>query len=102
MRRGTTPPITVSVNENLTGYTLYVTVKNGFHKATLTGDRLTINYTENSTVIAFMLTQEETLAFGVGRCEVQVRAVDARGYAVATDIKTKSIGRIIQEGVIHV
>ena len=49
--------------------------------------------------IEITLTQQETLSLGVGNAEVQVRAIHD-GTAIATDIQTVDVGRIIKEGVI--
>ena len=99
MRRGTTPAIVLTVDADLTGYTVYVTLKNGGKELTITNDALTMEYANQKTTIAFALTQQQTLDFKVGTCEVQVRAIHD-GTAIATDIQTIDVGRILKEGVI--
>lgn len=99
MRRGTTPAIVLTVDMDLTAYTVYVTLKSHSKSLTVTNDGLTMEYANSKTTIAFSLTQQQTLDFSVGTCEVQVRAIHD-GTAIATDIQTVDIGRILKEGVI--
>ena len=101
MRQGTTPTYTLTISGyDLTDKTVFVTVKSHGKMITLTGDRLSIGYDSGASAIAFMLTQEETLALGLGQGEVQVRFIDAQGIAKATDIKPIAIERVLQPGVI--
>ena len=99
MRRGTTPAITLTVDMDITSWTVYVTLKKGGKQLTLLNDALTMSYADGKTTIAFALTQQQTLDFSVGSCEVQVRAVHD-GTAIATDIQSLDVGRILKEGVI--
>lgn len=106
MRRGTTPTITLTVDKDVSdGWALYATFRSGMHNVTLKNDRMTVELepateTEgDKTLITVTLTQEETLSLGVGNAEVQVRAIKD-GTAIATDIKTIDVGRIIKDGVI--
>lgn len=99
MRRGTTPAITLTVDADITAYTVYVTLNNYKQQVTIEGERLNMEYQNSKTTIVFALTQEETLAFGTGTCEVQVRAIHD-GTAIATDIRTIDVRRILKEGVI--
>ena len=55
---------------------------------------------DGTSVIAFRLSQTQTLSFREGKAEVQVRFIDAEGIAKATDIKPIAIERILQPGVI--
>ena len=99
MRRGTTPAITLTVDYDVTAWTVYVTLKNGGNVLTLENDALTMEYANSKTTIAFSLTQEQTLAFSVGTCEVQVRAIHD-GTAIATNIQKLDVARILKDGVI--
>ena len=99
MRRGTTPAITLTVDYDITEWTVYVTLRNGGNMLTLTNDALTMSYANQKTTIALALTQEQTLAFAVGSCEVQVRAIHD-GTAIATNIERVDVRRILKEGVI--
>lgn len=99
MRRGTTPAIPLTVNADITDWTVYVTLKNGRNILTLENDRLVMDYADGKTTIRFGLSQAETLAFRVGTCEVQVRAVKD-GTAIATNIGTLTVGRILKGGEI--
>lgn len=105
MRRGTTPTITLTVDKDVSTWTLYATFRSGMHNVTLENDRMTVELEpateteEAKTLITVTLTQEETLSLGVGNAEVQVRAIKD-GIAIATDIKNIDVGRIIKDGVI--
>lgn len=99
MRRGTTPAIVLTVDHDISDWTIYVTLKNGGNMLTLENDALTVEYANQKTTIAFALTQEQTLAFGIGTCEVQVRAIHD-GTAIATDIQKLDVLRILKDGVI--
>ena len=98
MRRGTTPTIPLTVDEDISDWTLYVTFKSGTNEVTLKNERLDVSYAQEKTTILCPLTQEETLQLG-GVAEVQVRAIK-NGTAIATDIQAVDVGRIILEGVI--
>ena len=99
MRRGTTPTITLTVDADLTGHAVYVTLRAPHREPlTLENDRLTQTVIEGITTLEFTLTQEETLSF-CGPCEVQVRAIK-NGVAIATNIGTVDVNRILLEGVI--
>lgn len=99
MRRGTTPALVLTVDYDLTGWTVYVTIENRGQELTLTNDRVTISYANQKSTLEMALTQEETLKFGTGTAQVQVRAIHD-GTAIATDIQTVDVGRILKEGVI--
>lgn len=100
MRRGTTPTLTLTVDAEIADWTLYVALRNGCNTIIIDGERLQATQADGSTDIVLTLTQEETLAMHTGDCELQVRAVNAGGTAVATDIARVDVGRIIQDGVL--
>ena len=101
MRRGTTPAIVLeAIGRDLTQWKVYVTLKNESNLLTLENDDLTMTYSEGITTIAFSLTQEQTLAFDIGTCEVEIRAIHD-GTAVATEIGKLEVNRILLEGVIN-
>ena len=101
MKRGTTPTIPLVVDTDLNGWTVYVTLSNGSHQITVDNTRLEIAYDAEteSTDIEVALTQEETLSLPVGYADVQVRAIKD-GIAIATDVQSIDVGRILKEGVI--
>lgn len=101
MRQGTTPTYTLTISGyDLTDKTVFVTIKGKAKTITLTGERLSVSYDSGISVIAFMLTQQETLALPLGQAEIQVRFIDAQGIAKATDIAPITIERILHNGVI--
>ena len=101
MRRGTTPTITVTVDGDVTEYTLYLAFKAGSETRVKTGEDLDVSVVDGSTVITCKLTQADTLAMTAKTCEVQVRAVkDSGATALATDIGAIPVKRILQQGVL--
>lgn len=86
--QGTTPQVLLTVlGEDLTGKSVYVTIRQGATLITATGDRLTCEYDagKDRTRVMFRLTQEETLSLSPGSAEVHIRYIDASGDARATD-----------------
>ena len=98
MRRGTTPTFNVTCDVNLTGYTIYLTLEQGTVELTLTPE---CEATETGCTLAVTLTQEQTLLFNDKmKASMQIRAIDAGGTAIASNIMTVDVGRILKEGVI--
>lgn len=105
MRRGTTPTITATVDADLTGLTLYLAFSQAgcsplFVK---TGDELVVTVDGDQSTIECALTQEDTLKLNAGgMVEVQLRAVASGGaVALATDITSVPVERILQDGVLN-
>lgn len=100
MRRGTTPTIYCYVKgADLTGKTIYATIKQGDTEITLVDPYC--EKTETGCTVSFRLTQEETLSLPVGRAEIQLRWINNQGRAAATCIKTFNINSILKEGEIE-
>lgn len=96
MRRGTTPTLNFTINNDLTGYArVILTLKGSGKQLDFESERLAVS----SDSLSVTLTQEETLGFR-GNAEAQVRAVTSEGVAVASDICELDFGRILKEGVI--
>lgn len=101
MRRGTTPIITLEVDYNLIGWDVYVTIVNGPREITFTNPDVSMEYNEGKTYISMTLTQLQTLEFKANtKCEIQIRAYK-NGEAVASDIETVIVERILKDGVIN-
>lgn len=99
MRRGTTPTFNIECDVDLTGYTIFVTLEQGNRELTLTPECET---TEDGCVLSVTLTQEQTLVFDDrGTASMQVRAIDQAGLAIASNIMTVDIGKILLDGVIE-
>lgn len=100
MRRGTTPWIELILDgcEDIGTYkTILITLQQGTIEINKSKEELTIE--EN--VIRFQLTQEETLGFKRGKTvQIQLRAVDESGNAIASDIITASVSDVLNEEVI--
>lgn len=82
MYQGTTPTLVLTVGEEqLDDCTCYVTLRQSVKKITKSGSELVVSGNE----IAVRLTQQDTLSLMPGRCEIQVRWIDASGNAGETD-----------------
>lgn len=100
---GTTPSYTLEIEGyDLTDMSVYLTIigASGAMVSRTNGD-LVISGDETGSVIAFRLTQAETMALGPGTAQVQVRFIDGDGKALATDIGEIRIDRTLQPGVIE-
>lgn len=98
MKRGTTPTLTLTVDADIVGWTVYASFRTNGKVYTFENDRLQMTSEDDVTTILLTLTQEETLAMH-GSAEVQIRAIKD-GTAVATDIQRVDVGRILKDGVI--
>lgn len=108
--RGTTPDFVLSIDDyDITGKRAFVTISQANRKITKTDDELSIEVVTgeddqgNPTItseIGLQLSQEDTLYLTVGNADVQVRMIDATGYADATDIGTFKVTRVLLEKVI--
>lgn len=104
--RGTTPSITLQVTGvdlsfQDTWPVVVVTLKNGGTKIDFQRDLLVIEHTDTGCSVAFALTQVQTLAMdSMKQVSVQLRAKDASGRAIATDIASVTVDDIIKDGEI--
>lgn len=98
MKRGTTPTLTLTVDADIVGWTVYASFRTNGKVYTFENDRLQMTSEDDVTTILLTLTQEETLAMH-GSAEVQIRAIKD-GTAIATDIHRVDVGRILKDGVI--
>lgn len=97
MRRGTTPTLVFTTDTDLTDYNrVILTLECGGESFDFEGDRLGVT----TDSLSVTLTQAETLALG-GIVEAQVRAVSTEGVAIASDICSLDVKRILKEGVIN-
>lgn len=103
--RGTTPTVECTVDMDLTDYSCYLSVGPKENKAWFTADntQMTISVDTSGetpvSILAFTLTQEQTLACKAGNALIQLRVIkDA--VALATDWANISIGGIIENGEI--
>ena len=96
IRRGTTPTISVAVDTDLSSWpTVILSLYGTGSQLDLGKDRLTVTKSDSGCLITATLTQDETLAFcAFTAVRVQVRAKDAAGRAVATDIAEPAVERL--------
>lgn len=105
--RGTTPPFKLVFNSiDLTGWSVYITFEQKRKQTpepfefTIMPDELEVISTgDNSCNVIFSLTQEQTLDFGEGSVEIQMRAYKD-GAAIAGKKKSFSVKDILLDGVI--
>lgn len=100
MIRGTSPTLQLKlIGMDLDRIeTVYVTFKQGKRGVTKVsvGDDVTIT----DEGIEVFLSQQDTLEFKPGEVQIQVRGMTKDNVAFATDIVTRDMGDILQEGVI--
>lgn len=98
MRRGTSPTLKLTTDQDWTGYEVIVTIEEdssvtGNIELNFEGDRLTI---ENNTIYV-TLTQEETLKFKK-KAKIQIKGKRGNNV-IATDISSIPILPILNEEV---
>lgn len=102
MIRGTTPDYLLRVkDQDLTDKTVYVTVAQGNNKVTISGVDLVITTEGDDSIIAFRLTQLQTLSLKEGKAKVQVRFIDAENKAQATNMQDIEVHPVLLEKVIR-
>ena len=115
MRRGTTPTLRIKVKgigvEEFDS--IFLTIKQGNREITWLNDGadasivlsqvgdnpVEIDVDENRILVT--LTQEETLYYNDGACQIQLRATTNREVAVASSIVTRQWEHILLEGEIE-
>lgn len=98
MRQGTTPTIQITINDidlNEMQNIYVVFEQNGYILKKESSD-LDI---EGNT-ISVSLSQEETLNFKEGTCNIQLRMITKGGVAIASPIKTTKVYRVLNKEVI--
>lgn len=98
MRQGTTPTIQITINDidlNEMQNIYVVFEQNGYILKKESSD-LDIE----GNVISVLLSQEETLYFKEGTCNIQLRMITKGGVAIASPIKTTKVYRVLNKEVI--
>lgn len=98
MRQGTTPTIQITINDidlNEMQNIYVVFEQNGYILKKESSD---LNIEGN--IISVSLTQEETLNFKEGTCNIQLRMITKGGVAIASPIKTTKVYRVLNKEVI--
>lgn len=98
MRQGTTPTIQITINDidlNEMQNIYVVFEQNGYILKKESSD-LDI---EGNT-ISVSLSQEDTLNFKEGTCNIQLRMITKGGVAIASPIKTTKVYRVLNKEVI--
>lgn len=98
MRQGTTPTLQITVNNiDLADMEhIYVVFE---QNGNLLKKSMTDLKVENN-VISVFLTQEETLSFKSGNCNIQLRMITYGGIAMASPIKTVNVYSVLNKEVI--
>lgn len=98
MRQGTTPTIQITINDidlNEMQNIYVVFEQNGYILKKESSD-LDIK----GNIISVLLSQEETLNFKEGTCNIQLRMITKGGVAIASPIKTTKVYRVLNKEVI--
>ena len=98
MRQGTTPTIQITINDidlNEMQNIYVVFEQNGY----ILKKELNDLDIEGNT-ISVSLSQEETLNFKEGTCNIQLRMITKGGVAIASPIKTTKVYRVLNKEVI--
>lgn len=98
MRQGTTPTIQITINDidlNKMQNIYVVFEQNGYILKKESSD-LDIE----GNVISVLLSQEETLNFKEGTCNIQLRMITKGGVAIASPVKTTKVYRVLNKEVI--
>lgn len=98
MRQGTTPTIQITINDidlNEMQNIYVVFEQNGYILKKESSD---LEIEENT--ISVSLSQEETLNFKEGTCNIQLRMITKGGVAIASPIKTTKVYRVLNKEVI--
>ncbi len=98
MRQGTTPTIQITINDidlNEMQNIYVVFEQNGY---ILKKEQSDLDIEGN--VISVLLSQEETLNFKEGTCNIQLRMITKGGVAIASPIKTTKVYRVLNKEVI--
>ena len=98
MRQGTTPTIQITINDidlNEMQNIYVVFEQNGY---ILKKDSSDLDIEGN--VISVSLSQEETINFKEGTCNIQLRMITKGGVAIASPIKTTKVYRVLNKEVI--
>lgn len=98
MRQGTTPTIQITVNDIKLSEMQNIQVvfeQKGFLLKKEISD---LDIDEN--VISVALSQEETLQFKDGYCNIQIRMLSKEGVAVASPIKATKVYSVLNKEVI--
>lgn len=95
----TTPTITLTVDADLTGMDVYVTLEQGQNRLTIEDAAVTVE--GGVTTIEVTLTQAQTAAFSRGSCDVQVNWMDIRGMRNATIVRSIPIGTQLLDSVLE-
>ena len=78
-----------------------VTLKNGDKEIDVQRDLLDIKHTDTGCQVNFVLTQVQTLVMeSMKQVSVQLRAKDAAGHAIASQIVRADVADIIKDGEI--
>ena len=98
MRQGTTPTIQITINDiDLNEMqNIYVVFEQKGYILKKESSDLDIE----GNVILVLLSQEETLNFKEGTCNIQLRMITKGGVAIASPIKTTKVYRVLNKEVI--
>ena len=97
--RGTTPTFTFTLPfEADTLDAFWVSFRQS--KTEMNKEKGNPGVTQNLKAITVTLSQEETLQFAAGKCQIQIRGRDKTGKAIASNIMSIEVADVLRSGVI--
>ncbi len=100
MYRGTTPTITIEVDVDLTGASYVVMTLEDFSKNEVSVDNRSGMLKITPISVSGKFTQAQTLSLVNGNAKAQIRAIDAAGNAIASNVVKFKIEDVLKDGEI--
>lgn len=104
MYRGTTPSLKIRLRTSLDLNDVkqcWVTLESATSSKEVTFDKSHVVLNPDDSTMELRLSQEETLRFGSGEINVQVRLLMTDDLAYASNIKNVRMNQILKDGVIN-
>lgn len=100
MRRGTTPTIVITLPFYMNTVSNFEIYFSQYDELKLTKPMSECDFDPESNIVTVTLSQEETLALGAERTDLQMRFYFVDGSVDATGIVRCKVGKILKDGEI--
>lgn len=104
MYRGTTPNLQIKIRSQLDLNNVkqcWATIKSSINSKEITYDLNNMVLDPEEAILSIRMSQEDTLKFGGGELNIQVRLLMDGDLAYASNIKRITINQILKDGVIN-
>ena len=104
MYRGTTPNLQIKIRSQLDLNNVkqcWATIKSSINSKEITYDLNSMALDPEEAILSIRMSQEDTLKFGNGELNIQVRLLMDDDLAYASNIKNISMNQILKDGVIN-